>query len=460
MRFIKFFLVTLSVLFTVTVLFNNLIDDAQSSVFAALSTSIDPQIVIGDQEQGKNDVAADRQFLSTQDPTASAPEKKRVTISGRLKPGDTFDSALRRDNVPTEMRTFIIHSLSDRLDFKRLKPLDTYTLQLDASGKLNSFRYNSGPIDSVSITGTTNGYKVQEDPIELERQRVLIIGEIQTSLFNSFDGKDEDIRLVYAFADIFASKIDFNTEVRKGDRYSIVVDKYYKDSEFVGYGKIQRACYEPVNGRVFEAYYYVPSDEIAGFYFDQNGQAVGTSFLRSPLPFGRVSSRFSYRRVHPVTGVIKPHLGIDLAAPRGTPIMAAADGTVLFIGRNNGNGNQIVLGHTGGYKTYYGHLSRFKKGLRRGDTVYKKDIIGYVGSTGIATGPHLDYRIRHNNVFKNPFSIEFKPKIVLSETQLADFYAVRNQLSELATINVSSSYTAILQVSKLTLSSSNQLILL
>jgi murein DD-endopeptidase MepM/ murein hydrolase activator NlpD len=312
----------------------------------------------------------------------------------------------------------------------------------------------------VSISDSNDGYTVQKDPIELERQRIFLSGEIITSLIGSFNGKQEEIRLIYAFADIFASKIDFNTEVQKGDRYSIVVDKYYKSGEFVGYGEIQRARYEPVSGQIFEAYYYIPSGETFGSYFDQSGQAVGTSFLRSPLPFGRVSSKFSYKRVHPVTGVVRPHLGIDLAAPKGTPIMAAADGTVLFVGRNNGNGNQVVLSHSGGYKTYYGHLSRFKKGLRRGNAVHKKDIIGYVGSTGIATGPHLDYRIKHNNTFKDPFSIEFKPKIVLSKAQLTDFHATRDQLSQLGAVNPLSSDTAILQVSNLTLSSASQLTLL
>jgi murein DD-endopeptidase MepM/ murein hydrolase activator NlpD len=136
---------------------------------------------------------------------------------------------------------------------------------------------------------------------------------------------------------------------------------------------------------------------------------------------GRLTSKFSYHRRHPITGKIQPHLGIDLAAPTGTPIMAAGDGRIISIGRNGGNGKQIIIAHSGGYRTYYGHMSRYKTGLHRGSKIHKKDIIGYVGSTGIATGPHLDYRIRHNGVFKNPFSITFKPKLILSKKDIVDF---------------------------------------
>ena len=332
MKFIQFVLLGISIIFTFTVLHNNLVDDAQSFVTNDLKLLNVQHVDAGVQKVNlNNEIKTQQEKFKNVDQDLS-PQKKNVIIYGKLDHGDTFNSALQRDNVPSEIRTFIISSLTDTLDFKRLKPFDTYTLQLSDSGQLDSFRYQSGPLDSVSITNSFDGYKVQKDPIALERRRVCISGEINSSLFASFTDKNEHIRLVYAFADIFASKIDFNTEVQRGDRYTFVVDKYYKNGALVGYGKIQSARYDFKNGMSLKAYYFTPANEKLGSYFNETGQAVGTSFLRSPLPFGRISSRFSHKRKHPITGVVKPHLGIDLAAPRGTPVMAAADGTISFIG--------------------------------------------------------------------------------------------------------------------------------
>lgn len=462
MKLLQYILASITIVFLFGVLHNNLIDDAQSSVSLPAETALNKILTEADQQVTLPNTDIEEGLLAKDEPELIGAEahKPTATFYGTLNSGDTFDSALKRDNVPAAIRSLVINSLTNTLDFKRLKPLDTYSIRLDADGNLENFTYQSGPLDSVSITNSNGSYLVQKDTIEIERRLVLITGKISSSLFGSFTDKNEDIRLVYAFADIFASKIDFNTEVQKDDRYSLTVDKYYKNGELVGYGKIQSARYEFASGQVYDAYYYVPDDKKFGFYFDQNGQAVGTSFLRSPLPIGRVTSKFSYRRKHPVSGRIQPHLGIDLAAPHGSPIMAAADGTVTFVGRNSGNGNQIVLAHSGGYKTYYGHLSRFKKGLHRGATVQKKDIIGYVGSTGISTGPHLDYRIQHNNTYKNPFSIEFKPRIVLSETQLEDFFAIKNSLLELYASPAISPQSEILQTSQLTVDSPDQLTLL
>nr|MBF0221969.1 M23 family metallopeptidase [Desulfobulbaceae bacterium] len=461
MKFIQYILVCLSIVFMFSVVHNNLIDDARSSVSLPIENYSNDQPT-----DSTTDVLAHQGFNQSQ-PLNATPEliatetqNSFKAIEGTLKQGDTFDSALRRDAIPQEIRSLIINSLSGILDFRRLKPFDTYSLSLNESGALEQFRYQSGPLNSVSISNSNGSYSVQKDAIELERRLVRISGKISTSLLGSFADTNEDLRLLYAFADIFASKIDFNTEVQKDDSYAFTVDKYFKNGELVGYGKIQSARYEFASGQVYDAYYYLPSNETSGLYFDHDGQAVGTSFLRSPLPMGRVTSKFSYQRKHPMSGRVQPHLGIDLAAPHGSPIMAVADGTVSFVGRNNGYGNQIVLAHNGGYKTYYGHLSRFKKGLRRGNLVQKKEIIGYVGSTGISTGPHLDFRIRHNNTYKNPFSIEFKPRLVLSEDQLQDFFTMKSKLVGLYDLNESSDQTEILHISHLTINSPDQLTLL
>lgn len=261
-------------------------------------------------------------------------------------------------------------------------------------------------------------YESNRLPVDIQYRLVTIQGQIQTSLFDTFTALGENPQLIYSVADIFSSKVDFNTETRKGDSFTVMVPKYYKEDVFLGYGKVLYASYKQTS-RTLQAYFFQEeNDPGSGGYFDENGKDMGTSFIRSPVPFGRVTSRFTFRRKHPILGVVRPHLGIDLAAPIGTPIMAASDGKVAFAGRKGGFGKQIILKHPNGYKTFYGHLSRFAKGLRKGRYVKQKEIIGYVGSTGMSTGPHLDYRLQHNGVFKNPFKVRFQPKKVLKGESL------------------------------------------
>lgn len=394
--------------------------------------------------------------LEQTDPTVQAPDSY-YEIQGTLRDGDTFEQSLRREKIPAAIRSLIISSLADQLDFRRLKPADTYTATLNEAGVLQHFVYQQSPLDIYAISLADDLYNVQRLPVDLERHRVKISGTINFSLLSAFAEKNEDQRIAYAFADIFASQLDFNTESHKGDTFSLIVDKYYKNGVLVGYGTITAAHYSRQKGESFEAFYYGDHDAEASYYNGQ-GQAVGTSFLRSPVPIGRLTSKFSYRRKHPITGKSQPHLGIDLAAPVGTPIMAAADGRISFIGSNNGNGKQIIITHNGGYKSYYGHLSRFKKGLKKGSSVRQKDIIGYVGSSGLSTGPHLDYRIQQAGIFKNPFSLQFTPKAVLKDEKLVTF---RRQIAAIkATLVQFAASDEVLQVDNLTLASTQHITLL
>ena len=178
------------------------------------------------------------------------------------------------------------------------------------------------------------------------------------------------------------------------------------------------------------------------------------------MPVGRISSRFSTKRKHPILGIVRPHLGVDLAAPHGTPVMAAADGIVKSIGTNGGFGKQVVLQHADGYESYYGHLSRFKSRLRKGSKVAQKEIIGYVGSTGLATGPHLDYRIQHRGIFKNPFNMQFKPKTILTGVTLASFREHMAKTGGAVQTAQTGSLQQVVQVQQITVTPENSLILL
>ena len=348
-------------------------------------------------------------------------------VNGVLRPGDTLDSSLRKNGVPAQVRQAVLRTLADCLDFRRLRPGDAYQVEFAPDGTLRRCRYQAGPLEIYEVTPTADGYAAGRQAIEVTMQLERIEGEIATSLFDAFTAAGERPQLVYAFADIFASKIDFNTETRQGDRFVVLVPKYYKDGAFLGYGTISYAAYR---GKLHQVagYYFRPTEDEPGGYFDAQGNDLGSAFIRSPVPVGRITSRFTLRRRHPILGRVLPHLGVDLAAPVGTPVMATADGVVVFAGRRGGFGRQVILKHPGGFKTYYGHLSRIAKKVRKGRRVRQKQIIGYVGASGLATGPHLDYRLAQNGRFKNPFAVEFQPRRRLSKGELARFAQERQAL--------------------------------
>ncbi len=350
-------------------------------------------------------------------------------ISGKINCGDTLSKSLRRYKIPESFHNEIIKSLKKSLDLRTLRPGDTFTARLDDNNGLVNFKYQRGPFESYTVSRENGIYQVTRDKVELEAEIIVLRGKIENSLFKVFLDQGESGKLVYDFADIFSAKIDFNTECRKGDKIEAVFEKYYKNDKFVGYGRILYGGYRQQFGNSIEGLYY-SSTNTDGAYFAEDGQELGSSFIKSPLPVGRLTSKFSLHRNHPILHVVRPHLGIDLAAPIGTQIMAASDGKVVFAGYRGGFGRQVIIAHANGYKTYYAHLSRFKKGLKKGDRVKQKEIIGYVGSSGMSTGPHLDYRISLNGVFKNPLAIKFKPKSFLRGDELAAFQQQKEKFKE------------------------------
>ncbi len=353
-------------------------------------------------------------------------------IIGEIHPGDSLASSFRSNGVDEEVQQSVISAFEGQVNFRDMKPHDRYTLTLDDDGGLVKCLYESGPLEVHAIERTAGGsFKAKKLDVSLDCRTVKLQGTVESSLFAALSAFHEDPKLIYSFADIFASKIDFNTETRFGDRFELVFEKYYKKNQFVGYGKILMARYNskevgPLEGFCFDNGREEPT------YYDHRGFELGESFIRSPVPMARVTSGFSYHRLHPVLDIIRPHLGVDLAAPVGTPIMAASDGRVEFAGWKGGFGKQIILDHSGGYKTYYGHLSRFAVNIKAGARVRQKQIIGYVGATGIATGPHLDYRMAQNGVFANPFNVKFRPRSQLAGTQLVLFHQELQSLTKLA----------------------------
>ncbi|MFA6500059.1 MAG: M23 family metallopeptidase [Desulfurivibrionaceae bacterium] len=353
-------------------------------------------------------------------------------IVGEIRPGDSLTSSFRSNGVDEDVRQSVISAFDGQVDFRDMKPNDRYTLTIDDDGGLVKCLYESGPLEIHAIERTAEGsFKAKKLDVSLDCRTVKLRGKIESSLFAALSAFHEDPKLIYSFADIFASKIDFNTETRYGDTFELVFEKYYKNNQFVGYGKILVARYNSKEVGPLEGFYHDRGrDETA--YFDHNGFELGESFIRSPVPMARVSSGFTYHRYHPVLDIVRPHLGVDLAAPMGTPIMATSDGRVNFAGWKGGFGKQIIIDHGGGYQTHYGHLSGFAKNITAGARVQQKQIIGYVGSTGISTGPHLDYRMAQNGVFANPFNVKFRPRSQLAGTQLVLFRQELQSLTQLA----------------------------
>jgi murein DD-endopeptidase MepM/ murein hydrolase activator NlpD len=282
---------------------------------------------------------------------------------------------------------------------------------------------DSGGIDVIKFLSRTGHWftaslkdsvlSSEKRPVEITTYVAIVNGVLETSLSEAMYSHGVSDIITGKFADIFAWDINFFLEPRKGDRFQIVFEQKYSEGKFYGYGEILAARY--YSGTKMYSAYAMRDNYGVMQYFDENGKSTQKQFLKAPLRFSRISSGFTYKRKHPVLGIVRPHLGIDYAAPSGTPVLASADGRVRFAGRKGDYGNLVILSHGGVYETYYGHLRSFGSKMRTGAHVTQGTIIGTVGATGLATGPHLDYRMKHHDKFVNPSSI-----ILPSQTQIAD----------------------------------------
>ena len=277
--------------------------------------------------------------------------------------------------------------------------------------------------------GGTGGIVVERRQRPVERDLWVVRGEVRSSLFEAVLGSGETENLAVALADVFQWDIDFHREVRQGDTFAVVVERVQSGGRTKAYGPILAATYTN-RGRTFSAVRFAMDGAVAGYY-DADGRPLRKRFLRAPLRFSRISSRFSTSRLHPVLGRRIPHWGVDYAAPTGTPVMATGDGTVITRGWKGGGGNTVEIRHPGGYVTGYLHLSRFGQGVAVGSRVRQGQVIGFVGSTGLSTGPHLDYRVAHNGRYINPLTLGRDPAPPLPATELPRFSAWSEQVTAL-----------------------------
>ncbi len=348
-------------------------------------------------------------------------ERQFFAREDKIRPGDTLGTLLTRLGVDDQEAVQFIKSDEKARAFLHLKAGRTIQARTDDRGVLYWLSAAAAdPQDGITIEVTRNdaGFTSSNAVAQLERIVEMRSGTIQSSLFAATDTAGVPDAITKKFIEMFSTHVDFNSDLRRGDHFNIVYETFWQNGKLLRTGNILAA--EFVNaGEAHQTVWFERAPGKGGYY-DFNGKSNKKAFLKSPLEFTRVSSGFA-TRVHPVTGNIRQHKGIDFAAPTGTPIRAAADGTIHFSGWQNGYGNFIVLKHWGAYSTAYGHMSRIAPGMKKGKKVSQGDIIGYVGSTGMSTGPHLHYEFRVNNVQQNPAKVDMPNVNPLTPKEMAKF---------------------------------------
>jgi murein DD-endopeptidase MepM/ murein hydrolase activator NlpD len=337
-----------------------------------------------------------------------------------VKEGSTLFQSLSDKGIPLRWIDLIISKLRPYVNFRKIKG-GTYRFFTDGRGELVKFIYEASPTEVYEIAKESEEYVAQRRKVSLQTRLVKVAGEIHSSLFEAMDAAGEQDSLTIAFAEILAWEIDFYKDVREGDRFKVVAEKLYKGDQFIQYGPIRALEYQR-GEKVIQGIRYKEG------YYNEKGISLRRAFLKVPLRFSRISSKFSRARKHPILGGVRPHFGVDYAAPPGTPIWAVADGTVTSCGWSGGFGNLVTLRHMSGYTTYYGHLSGFGPGIRKGARVRQKQIIGYVGSTGLSTGPHLDYRLAKDGHFRNPLRETFPTGLPIEKGEMEAFHQTREEM--------------------------------
>lgn len=333
-----------------------------------------------------------------------ASAREAVWHIDQVRRDDTFSTLLQRLNIRNpDAIEFLRTSADAQALASQLSPGHTLLVKTSEQGELLSLQYQTGATSALSVTKTATGYRAEEHAMLLETSTIAKSARIRSSLFAATDEADIPDRIAMQIADIFSSELDFHLDLRIGDQFSVLYEANYYNGELIKTGRVLAA--EFVNqGQVHRAVLYRDPSGHEGYYTPQ-GKNVHRPFLRSPLEFSRISSGFTLARLHPILKTWRAHKGIDYAAPIGTRVKAAADATVDFAGKQAGYGNVVTLRHKGGITTVYGHLSRIAPGVRKGASLAQGDTIGFVGMSGLATGPHLHYEFRINGQHRDPLKV-------------------------------------------------------
>ena len=348
------------------------------------------------------------------------------TREERVQRGDTIASIAARLRIEDQGALRFLRSSPEARSLRGLVTGRVVRARTTDDGRLIDLRYsNAGALTTVKSVGDT--FRVDEQAAPLERRVVMKSADIRSSLFAATDAARLTDAVADQIADIFSTDIDFHKDLRRGDKFTVVYEMFYDEGEPVKSGRVLAA--EFINGgKPYQAVWFQHSDG-QGAYYTPEGKNIKKTFLRSPLEFSRVTSGFTTARFHPVLQRWRAHTGVDYGAATGTGVKATADGVVDFAGVKGGYGNVVILRHQQKYTTLYGHLSGFGRDIRTGGKVAQGDVIGYVGSTGLATGPHLHYEFRINDVHQDPLTVAMPDAPPITAERRAAFDAVARPLA-------------------------------
>ena len=355
--------------------------------------------------------------LSGSSSTDSNTEPDWHTVT--VRSGDTLSSIFNRLNISSATLHALLTSETGAEQLHRISPGQQFKVGLDHQGELIALVRETPGLPKLYITRIGDRFQTEATHYQVERRLQFGNGTINRSFYQAAFDAGLSERTIMKLVEIFGWDIDFALDIRPGDRFTVVYEQDYLDGEPSGNEQILAAEFIN-NNTVYRAVRFTHADG-STHYYRPEGRAMRQAFLRTPVDFRRISSHFQPNRFHPVLGRKRPHMGTDYAAATGTPIRASGDGTIKFLGRKGGYGNTVIIQHRGPYSTLYAHMSRFNRSFKRGGTVRQGDIIGYVGQSGLATGPHLHYEFRINGKQVNPVTVKL-PGALPIEANLRDAF--------------------------------------
>ncbi|MFL6200665.1 MAG: peptidoglycan DD-metalloendopeptidase family protein [Thermoanaerobaculia bacterium] len=359
-------------------------------------------------------------------------DQARIPVEFKLMRGETVADVLEKLGLAGVEARQATDALAERLNLRRLKAGNQYSAFFKPDSTLDSFQLTLAGSGTVEMTraGTDTGkgvgraWQVAWQPFERTVRMRALRGTLDGSMDTSIRKAGGPAGLSFRMADVLQWDLDFTRDLKKDDRFEILYEEVLLEGEPHAVGAIYALVYDDSRNRRHEAYRYGDS----GTYYDGEGRPLRKMFLRSPLRYSRITSVFTTRRFHPVLKAYRPHWGVDYGAPVGTPVQVTANGVVTFNGWDRGGGNVVKVRHAGGFVTAYLHLSRFAKGIRPGARVRQGDIIAYTGATGLASGPHLDYRVQQNGRWIDPLTLKSVRDEPIPSSQLASFRSWRNEV--------------------------------
>jgi murein DD-endopeptidase MepM/ murein hydrolase activator NlpD len=366
-----------------------------------------------------------RQVKLAKEEAARIREELVLPTAKKVPAGENFTAALQKFGLSAEEAANASAAAQRTFNLRRVRAGSTITVGRSVEGTLREIDYKIDSDRMLKIVPDEAGFKAQIFEIASKMEVTAVSGRVDDSLFNAVEEAGESAELALRLAQIFGYDLDFYTDARKGDTFRMVLEKKkYANGKTAGYGRILAAEYENAGKKYQALLFHDPAGRPG--YYSADGKSLQKAFLRSPLKFGApVTSHFSKARFHPILKTYRPHMGTDYGAPVGTPVQTIGSGRVLFAGRKGGEGNMVQIAHTGGYETMYLHLSRMF--VRSGEHVEIGKTIGLVGSTGLSTGPHLDFRVLVKGQYKNFEKLGLPPSDPVSKKNLPEFAALREK---------------------------------